>query len=31
MIVPALIPVGVPLIVVLLTYFGIFPGERARR
>ena len=27
MIVPALIPVGVPLIVVLLTYFGIFPGD----
>jgi K(+)-stimulated pyrophosphate-energized sodium pump len=27
MIVPALIPVGVPLLVVLLTYFRIFPGD----
>ncbi|HLX26670.1 MAG TPA: sodium-translocating pyrophosphatase [Candidatus Cybelea sp.] len=27
MIVPALIPVGVPLIVVLLSYFGLLPGD----
>jgi K(+)-stimulated pyrophosphate-energized sodium pump len=27
MIVPALIPVGVPLLVVLLTYFNVFPGD----
>jgi K(+)-stimulated pyrophosphate-energized sodium pump len=27
MIVPALIPVGVPVVVVLLSYFGIFPGD----
>jgi K(+)-stimulated pyrophosphate-energized sodium pump len=27
MIVPALIPVGVPVIVVLLSYFGILPGD----
>ncbi|HEX3671826.1 MAG TPA: sodium-translocating pyrophosphatase [Candidatus Cybelea sp.] len=27
MIVPALIPVGVPVLVVLLSYFGVFPGH----
>ena len=31
MIVPALIPVGVPVIVVALSYFHIFPATRARR
>ena len=27
MIVPALIPVGVPVLVVLLSYFGVFPDD----
>ena len=31
MIVPALIPVGVPVLVVLLSYFNILPGDTARR
>ena len=31
MIVPALIPVGVPILVVLLSYFNVLPGNAARR